>query len=91
MAPVDFPDLPGLADELSDSADLRDKYARAPRVDLAASSMIAPFHQGPGRGLSSFTPTLHVDVPRITKELRLPAFKYPGERYVWPRRHDHSI
>jgi hypothetical protein len=37
------------------------------------------------RGLSSFTPKLYVDVPRITKELRLPAFKYPGERYVWPR------
>ena len=36
------------------------------------------------RGLSSFAPKLHVDVPRITKELRLPAFEYPGERYVWP-------
>jgi hypothetical protein len=25
------------------------------------------------------------DVPRITRELRLLTFEYPGERYAWPR------
>jgi hypothetical protein len=37
------------------------------------------------RGLPSFTPKPYVDAPRITKELRLPTFAYPGERYAWPR------
>ena len=43
------------------------------------------------RDLTSFTPRPYVDVPRITKELRLPAFEYSGERYVWPQRVDYSI
>jgi hypothetical protein len=43
------------------------------------------------RDLPSFTPRPYVDVPRITKELRLPAFEHAGERYVWPRRLDYSI
>ena len=37
------------------------------------------------RGLPSFTPKPYVDAPRITKELRLPTFAYPGEWYAWPR------
>ena len=37
------------------------------------------------RGLPSFSPKPYTDVPRITRELRLPTFKYPdSERYVWP-------
>ena len=36
------------------------------------------------RNLLAFTPKPYVDVPRITKELRLPAFEYPGVRYAWP-------
>ena len=43
------------------------------------------------RGLPAFNPEPYVNVPRITHELRLPAFEYPGERYVWPRRLDYSI
>jgi hypothetical protein len=38
------------------------------------------------RGLPSFNPKPSSEVPRITRELRLPTFEYPGEeRYVWPR------
>jgi hypothetical protein len=35
----------------------------------------------------SFAPALYVEVPRITKELRLPAFEYSGHSraYAWPR------
>jgi hypothetical protein len=37
------------------------------------------------RGLPSFNPKPYTDVPRITKELRLPTFAHCGERYAWPR------
>ena len=35
----------------------------------------------------SFAPARHVEVPRITTDLRLPAFEYTGRSqvYVWPR------
>jgi hypothetical protein len=37
------------------------------------------------RGLPAFAPKPYVDVPRISKKLRLPSFKYPGEPYAWSR------
>jgi hypothetical protein len=41
------------------------------------------------RDLPSFRPKPSTHVPRLTEELRVPAFRhpseYPGERYAWPR------